>query len=91
MEIYQVSDIVPPARAIRAGAQLLGPTRMWTVYGPTCDPLDRLPVKFELPIDLREDDFIEFGSIGAYGAATATRFNGYGGAETRFVREVLTV
>ncbi|MGH6875667.1 MAG: hypothetical protein ACREDW_11675 [Aestuariivirgaceae bacterium] len=91
MEIYQVSDIVPPARAIRDGAQLFGPTRMWTVYGPTCDPLDKLPVKFELPIDLRENDFIEFGSIGAYGAATSTRFNGYGAAETHFVREVLTV
>jgi ornithine decarboxylase len=90
MEIYQVSDIVPPARAIRDGWQLLGPTRLWTLYGPTCDPLDRLPVKFELPVDLREADFIEFGSIGAYGAATSTRFNGYGGAETHFVCEVLS-
>jgi ornithine decarboxylase len=90
MEIYQVSDIVPPARAIRDGRQLLGPTRLWTLYGPTCDPLDRLPVKFELPVDLREADFIEFGSIGAYGAATSTRFNGYGGAETHFVCEVLS-
>jgi ornithine decarboxylase len=91
MEIYQVSDIVPPARATRGGEQLVGPTRLWTVYGPTCDPLDRLPVKFELPVDLREDDFIEFGSIGAYGAATSTRFNGYGAGETHFVREVLSV
>jgi ornithine decarboxylase len=90
MEIYQVSDIVPPARAIRDGRQLLGPTRLWTLYGPTCDPLDRLPVKFELPVDLREADFIEFGSIGAYGAATSTRFNGYGAAETHFVCEVLS-
>jgi len=91
MEIYQVSDIVPPARAVRSGAQLQGPTRLWTIYGPTCDPLDRLPVKFELPVDLREGDFIEFGSIGAYGAATSTRFNGYGAADTQFVREVLSV
>jgi ornithine decarboxylase len=90
MEIYQVSDIVPPARAIRDGRQLLGPTRLWTLYGPTCDPLDRLPVKFELPVDLREADFIEFGSIGAYGAATSTRFNGYGAAETYFVCDVLS-
>jgi ornithine decarboxylase len=89
MEVYQVPDIVPPARAIRDGQPLRGPTRPWTIYGPTCDPLDKLPVKFELPIDIREDDFIEFGSIGAYGAATSTRFNGYGGAEVYFVREVL--
>jgi ornithine decarboxylase len=90
MEVYQVPDIVPPARAIRDGSLLGGRTRPWTIYGPTCDPLDKLPVKFELPIDLREGDFIEFGSVGAYGAATSTRFNGYGGAPTYFVREVLT-
>ena len=89
MEIYQVPDIVPPARAIRDGQPLQGPTRPWTIYGPTCDPLDKLPVKFELPVDIREGDFIEFGSIGAYGAATSTRFNGYGAAEVYFVREVL--
>ena len=89
MEIYQVPDIVPPARAIRQGQSLQGPTRPWTIYGPTCDPLDKLPVKFELPIDIREGDFIEFGSIGAYGAATSTRFNGYGAAQVYFVRDVL--
>jgi ornithine decarboxylase len=90
MEVYQVPDIVPPARAIREGRELLGATRPWTVYGPTCDPLDKLPVKFELPIDIREGDFVEFGSIGAYGAATSTRFNGYGGAPTYFVKDVLS-
>ncbi|HEY7764504.1 MAG TPA: hypothetical protein VIB38_05915 [Aestuariivirgaceae bacterium] len=90
MEVYQVPDIVPPARAIRDGKELVGPTRPWTVYGPTCDPLDKLPVKFELPVDIREGDFVEFGSIGAYGAATSTRFNGYGGAPTYFVRDVLS-
>jgi ornithine decarboxylase len=89
MEIYQVPDIVPPIRAIRGGQQLQGPARPWTIYGPTCDPLDKLPVKFELPIDIGEGDFIEFGSIGAYGAATSTRFNGYGAAEVYFVKEVL--
>jgi ornithine decarboxylase len=89
MEVYQVPDIVPPARAIRDGQPLQGPTRPWTIYGPTCDPLDKLPVKFELPIDIREGDFIEFGSIGAYGAATSTRFNGYGGSEVFFVKDVL--
>jgi ornithine decarboxylase len=91
MEMYQVPDIVPPARAIRDGQPLLGPSRPWTVYGPTCDPLDKLPVKFELPIDIREGDFVEFGSVGAYGAATSTRFNGYGAAQVYFVKDVLRV
>ena len=89
MEIYQVRDIVPPVRAIRDGQTLGGATRAYTLYGPTCDPLDKLPVKFELPAELRENDFIEFGSVGAYGAATSTRFNGYGGALRYRVRNVL--
>ena len=89
MEIYQVRDIVPPVRAIRGGQTLGGATRAYTLYGPTCDPLDKLPVKFELPSELRENDFIEFGSVGAYGAATSTRFNGYGGALRYRVRNVL--
>jgi ornithine decarboxylase len=34
---------------------------------------------------MREGDYVEFGSLGAYGSATATRFNGYG------VRELVEV
>ena len=63
----------------------------WTVYGPTCDPLDTLPVSLHLPSDLAEDDYIEFGTLGAYGSATSTRFNGYGQFETAFVEKVLEV
>lgn len=89
MEIYQVRDIIPPVRVIREGRHHDAPKRPYTLYGPTCDPLDKLPVKFELPLDLREGDYIEFGSVGAYGAATSTRFNGYGGAVRYSVRNVL--
>jgi ornithine decarboxylase len=39
--------------------------------------MDRLPAPLMLPAGIAEDDFIEFGAMGAYGAATATRFNGY--------------
>ncbi|MEM7425788.1 MAG: type III PLP-dependent enzyme [Pseudomonadota bacterium] len=48
------------------------------VYGPTCDPLDRLPGQYMLPVDICEGDYLEFGPMGAYSIATATRFNGYG-------------
>lgn len=90
MEISQVPDIVPPHRVIRDGAVLEGvEMRDFTIYGPTCDPLDRLPVAFSLPADIREGDFIEFGAIGAYGAATATRFNGYEPALVEMVDDVL--
>ncbi len=78
MEFMQVPELQPPHRVIRDGAVLDGPVKPWKVFGPTCDPLDVLPAKLDLPIYLREDDYIEFGTLGAYGLATATRFNGYG-------------
>ena len=55
-----------------------GRRRAYTAYGPTCDPLDVLPGKLDLPAQLQEGDYLEFSSLGAYGSATATRFNGYG-------------
>jgi ornithine decarboxylase len=33
---------------------------------------------FFLPADVSEGDYIEFGLTGAYGAALATKFNGFG-------------
>ena len=47
------------------------------VFGPTCDPVDRLPRKLALPQDIQEGDYIEFGLMGAYGSATTTRFNSF--------------
>lgn len=49
----------------------------FTLYGPTCDSLDVLSDPVELPDDVREGDWIEFGGIGAYGAACRTAFNGF--------------
>ena len=49
-----------------------------TVFGPTCDSLDRLPGHVSLPADLAEGDWILFHGMGAYSRATVTRFNGYG-------------
>ena len=54
------------------------PTRIpMTVYGPTCDSLDVLPDPVELPEDIREGDWIEFGGVGAYGVSCRTAFNGF--------------
>ncbi len=90
MEYMQVPDLMPPYRAIRSGKVLKGETKAWKVFGPTCDPLDVLPHRLDLPADLREDDFIEFGMVGAYGLATSTRFNGYGAHDIIEVARVLT-
>ncbi|MEL6645826.1 MAG: type III PLP-dependent enzyme [Pseudomonadota bacterium] len=49
-----------------------------TIFGPTCDSLDRLPEPLPLPADLAEGDYVIFHGMGAYATVTATRFNGYG-------------
>ena len=79
MEFMQAPELQPPFRVIRDGKVHGGPTKQWKVFGPTCDPLDVLPNRLALPADLKDDDFIEFGTLGAYGVSTCTRFNGYGG------------
>jgi ornithine decarboxylase len=48
------------------------------VFGPTCDSLDRLPGRIDLPETLAEGDYLVFEGQGAYSAALATRFNGFG-------------
>jgi ornithine decarboxylase len=78
MEFMQVPDLHPPYRVIRDGKELEGVTKPWKVFGPTCDPLDVLPHRLNLVSSLKEGDYIEFGTLGAYGLATATNFNGYG-------------
>lgn len=60
------------------GATRRGRTRDFTVFGPTCDSLDRLSERVALPVDLAEGDYLVFGACGAYSSALATRFNGYG-------------
>lgn len=90
MEFMQVPELQPPHRVIRDGKIVHGATKPWKVFGPTCDPLDVLPHRLELPAELRDDDYIEFGTLGAYGIATITMFNGYGGHEVATVQQALT-
>lgn len=78
MEFMQVVELQPPFRVIRDGEVLEGPTKPWKVFGPTCDPLDVLPTTLDLPATIRDEDYVEFGTLGAYGIATSTLFNGYG-------------
>ena len=89
MEYMQVPDLKPPFRLIRDGKEIEGVAKSYKVFGPTCDPLDVLPHRLDLYQGIREDDYIEFGTLGAYGLATATRFNGYGGHDIIAVEHVL--
>jgi ornithine decarboxylase len=70
-----------PAKLLRneTSRAKLAPFRL---YGPTCDSMDAAAGPFMLPADVREGDLIEIGSLGAYGMAMATRFNGFGEAVT---------
>ncbi len=72
------SDWRYPARVLREGRVLTGPHRAFTVYGPTCDSDDVLAHPVALPHDVRTGDSLEFGQLGAYGAAMASPFNGFG-------------
>ncbi len=48
-----------------------------TVWGPTCDSLDKLPKPVPLPADIQEGDWIEVATMGAYSNSVRTAFNGF--------------
>src|SRR5690606_12618816 len=62
----------------------------FTIWGPTCDSYDVLPQVFTLPADIDEDDWIEFGLMGAYTQASLTPFNGFDRRDQYWVDEVYT-
>nr|WP_314259418.1 hypothetical protein [uncultured Devosia sp.] len=62
----------------------------FTMWGPTCDSYDVLPQVFTLPSDIDEDDWIEFGLMGAYTQATLTPFNGFDRRDQFWVEEAYT-
>lgn len=59
-----------------------------TVFGPTCDSLDKLPDGLLLPQDAEAGDYVLFDGMGAYSIAMATAFNGYGRHDVISVRQV---
>ena len=67
-----------PLVCYRDTQPLTGTCEAFTVYGPTCDSVDRLPRPQYLPSDIRVGDIVLFGHAGAYTYATATAFNGLG-------------
>lgn len=62
----------------RHGILRSGTTAPRTVFGPTCDSVDRLPGTLDLPVGVADGDYLIFHGMGAYSSATSTRFNGYG-------------
>jgi ornithine decarboxylase len=49
----------------------------FSLFGPTCDPVDAMEGPYRLPADVREGDYIEIGQAGAYTTELRTDFNGF--------------
>lgn len=70
--------LVYPTRLLREAGGAQRPLAPFRFYGPTCDSIDAMTGPFILPADVGEGDYIEIGMTGAYGAALASGFNGFG-------------
>lgn len=53
------------------------PVSLSSVWGPTCDSIDRVCRSVELPGALRVGDWLGFNNMGAYTISAASRFNGF--------------
>ena len=49
----------------------------FNLFGPTCDSMDYMKGPFILPNNIKENDYIELGQLGAYGLTFRTQFNGF--------------
>lgn len=73
------SRIQPPMRVLTpAGLERSGAPRSYTVFGPTCDSFDVVPVQFTLPATISEGDWLDISMMGAYSNVLITDFNGLG-------------
>lgn len=85
-------DFMPPARAYNCdGTPMqcsLDSMEEFSIWGSTCDSIDKLPKPVKLPPQLRTGDYIEFGLMGAYTNATYTSFNGIKTPDLVFVMDL---
>jgi ornithine decarboxylase len=72
-----VPNIVYPARLITNGRIISKKLTSFDFYGPTCDSMDYMKGPFILPNNIKENDYIELGQLGAYGLTFRTQFNGF--------------
>ncbi len=72
-----VPNIVYPSRLIANGRVVSKKFTSFDFYGPTCDSMDYMKGPFILPNNIKENDYIELGQLGAYGLTFRTHFNGF--------------
>ena len=71
-----VPNIVYPSKLITNGRIISKKINSFDFYGPTCDSMDYMKGPFILPNNIKENDYIELGQLGAYGLTFRTDFNG---------------
>ncbi len=72
-----VPNIVYPSRLITDGRAVSKKLTSFDFFGPTCDSMDYMKGPFVLPNNIKENDYIELGQLGAYGLTFRTHFNGF--------------
>ena len=72
-------NIVFPSKMIKENSNKIISKKLkpFDFFGPTCDSMDYMKGPFLLPNNIKENDYIELGQLGAYGLTFRTQFNGY--------------
>jgi ornithine decarboxylase len=72
-------NIVFPSKMIKENSHKIISKKLtaFDFFGPTCDSMDYMKGPFILPNNIKENDYIELGQLGAYGLTFRTQFNGY--------------
>jgi len=72
-------NIVFPSKMIKDDTNKIISKKLtaFNFFGPTCDSMDYMKGPFLLPNNIKENDYIELGQLGAYGLTFRTKFNGY--------------
>ena len=79
MELYLMREfqiLYIHLRLITNGRIISKKLNSFDFYGPTCDSMDYMKGPFILPNNIKENDYIELGQLGAYGLTFRTDFNG---------------
>ena len=72
-------NIVFPSKMIKDNTNKIISKKLtaFDFFGPTCDSMDYMKGPFLLPNNIKENDYIELGQLGAYGLTFRTEFNGF--------------
>ncbi|XP_068607700.1 ornithine decarboxylase-like [Brachionichthys hirsutus] len=79
--LYDHAHCLPVLHVKPKPDELMYPCSIW---GPTCDGLDRIAERCDLP-DLQVGDWLVFKNMGAYTVAAASTFNGFQRPDMHYV------